>query len=171
MFYMKNISVFAKSLALIMTVTVFASCNGKLSQQTESDTAVGEVSDKTENNNDNAESVANITTDDFIVLVSDFRTNPDEWNFKGTRPVVIDFYATWCGPCRKMAPIFEKVAAMHSKNVDFFRVDIDQEKELANYIGIEAIPTLMFIPVKGKPTTIVGEMDEESLSKKIKELL
>ena len=50
---------------------------------------------ETENNNDNAESVANITTDDFIVLVSDFRTNPDEWNFKGTRPVVIDFYATW----------------------------------------------------------------------------
>ena len=70
-----------------------------------------------------------------------------------------------------MTPTFEKVAAMHSKNVDFFRVDIDQEKELANYIGIEAIPTLMFIPVEGKPMTIVGEMDEESLSKKIKELL
>ena len=53
--------------------------------------------------------VKNLTSAEFKQLIMDFDSSPNEWKFKGTRPVVIDFYATWCGPCRQMAPIYNKV--------------------------------------------------------------
>ena len=58
--------------------------------------------------------------------------------------VVIDFYATWCGPCKMLAPIFEQVAA-EKENVTFVKVDVDEAGELANLFGITSIPTVVYI--------------------------
>ena len=86
---------------------------------------------------------------------------PDEWVFAGSRPAVIDFYTTWCGPCKMMAPVVESLAGKYAGKIDFYKVDIDQESELASVFGISSIPTFLFIPVKGKPSVQMGAMQKE----------
>lgn len=115
--------------------------------------------------------VKNLTSAEFKQLIMDFDSSPNEWKFKGTRPVVIDFYATWCGPCRQMAPIYNKVAAQYTSKVDFYRVDVDEEGELANWMQIQSIPTFMFIPTKGMPTVSMGSMAEEEMKHQVAALL
>lgn len=115
--------------------------------------------------------VKNLTSSEFKQLIMDFDSSPNEWKFKGTRPVVIDFYATWCGPCRQMAPIYNKVAELYFSKVDFYRVDADEEGELANWMQIQSIPTFMFIPAKGMPTVSMGSMAEKEMEQQVAALL
>ena len=91
----------------------------------------------------------------------DYEAHPDEWVFAGSRPAVIDFYTTWCGPCKMMAPVVESLAGKYAGKVDFYKVDIDRESELASVFGISSIPTFLFIPVKGKPSVQMGAMQKE----------
>lgn len=90
--------------------------------------------------------------------IMDYEAHPDEWVFAGSRPAVIDFYTTWCGPCKMMAPVVESLAEKYAGKIDFYKVDIDQESELASVFGISSIPTFLFIPVKGKPSVQMGAM-------------
>ena len=76
-------------------------------------------------------------------------------------PVVVDFWADWCGPCKMMAPVVESLAGKYAGKIDFYKVDIDQESELASVFGISSIPTFLFIPVKGKPSVQMGAMQKE----------
>ena len=112
-----------------------------------------------------------LTTSDFKQKVMDYETHPQEWVFAGHRPVVIDFYATWCRPCKMMSPIVEQLAKQYAGKVDFYKVDIDQEPELASVFGIQSIPTFLFIPMKGKPTAQMGMMEKEEMEKVIKGIL
>ena len=68
---------------------------------------------------------------EFLQKVSDYASNPDDWKYLGDKPCVIDFYATWCGPCRQMSPIIEELAEELEGKVIFYKVDVDQEPELA----------------------------------------
>lgn len=115
--------------------------------------------------------VISLTTDDFVERVADFRSSPDKFQFKGTRPAVVDFYATWCGPCKQMAVIFDKSAAKFAGKVDFYRVDIDKESELADFMGIQSIPTILYIPTNGDPQINIGLVEEQEFNSKIMELL
>lgn len=112
--------------------------------------------------------VTYLTTADFKQKVMDYETHPQEWVFSGHRPVVIDFYATWCRPCKMMSPIVEQLAKQNAGKVDFYKVDIDQEPELASVFGIQSIPTFLFIPMKGKPTAQMGMMEKEEMEKVVK---
>ena len=76
-------------------------------------------------------------------------------------PVLIDLWADWCGPCKMMAPVVESLAGKYAGKIDFYKVDIDQESELASVFGISSIPTFLFIPVKGKPSVQMGAMQKE----------
>ena len=102
-----------------------------------------------------------LTASDFRKKIMDYEAHPDEWVFAGSRPAVIDFYTTWCGPCKMMAPVVESLAGKYAGKIDFYKVDIDQESELASVFGISSIPTFLFIPVKGKPSVQMGAMQKE----------
>lgn len=100
--------------------------------------------------------------------------NPDtmmqEWKFLGSRPAVIDFYAAWCGPCKMLSPILDEVAKQYEGRVDIYKVNVDEEPELANAFNIRSIPTLYFIPMNGKPRMTVGGMSKAELVKAIENL-
>lgn len=133
-------------------------------QNTQKQTETKSSADKSSANG----KVIYLTTADFKQKVMDYETHPQEWVFAGHRPVVIDFYATWCRPCKMMSPIVEQLAKQNAGKVDFYKVDIDQEPELASVFGIQSIPTFLFIPMKGKPTAQMGMMEKEEMEKVIK---
>jgi len=96
-----------------------------------------------------------ITRDYFLKHVYDYKACK-EFTFKGVKPVVIDFWATWCGPCMKMLPQMEKLAEKYKDQVIFLKVNADKEKELCNVFNVNSLPTLMFIPKEGEPVVEIG---------------
>ena len=112
-----------------------------------------------------------LTLSEFKNKVMDFDKNPDSWNFKGDKPAIIDFYATWCGPCKATAPILDSLAEEYQGKIDVYKVDVDKEQELASIFGIRSIPSLLFIPMKGEPKMQVGAMGRIDLEKAIKNTL
>ena len=82
--------------------------------------------------------------------------------------VLVDFYATWCGPCKMTAPIIERLARQYKGKIDFYKVDIDQERELAQLFGIQSIPAFLFIPLLGQPTIQMGAMQMADFEEIIK---
>lgn len=89
----------------------------------------------------------------------------------GSKPMVIDFFATWCGPCKELSPILEEVEQNHKGDVIFKRIDVDKEAELAMEFHIEAVPTLMFVTPNGEYQTLLGLQDAATIESKIAELL
>ena len=85
--------------------------------------------------------------------------------------ILIDFFAKWCGPCKMMAPIVESLAQKYVGKIDFYKVDIDQEPELAPGFGIRSIPAFLFIPLKGNPTMQMGAMQKEDFEEIIGKMM
>ena len=112
-----------------------------------------------------------LTLSEFKNKVMDFDKDPDNWNFKGDKPAIIDFYATWCGPCKATAPILDSLAEEYQDKIVVYKVDVDKEQELASIFGIRSIPSLLFIPMKGEPKMQVGAMGRIDLEKAIKNTL
>ncbi len=106
----------------------------------------------------------------FLEKIFDYEKEK-EWKYLGTRPAIIDFYADWCGPCKMVAPILEKVAAEFDGKLDVYKVDTDKEQELAGAFGIQSIPSLLFIPASGQPQMARGALDRASFDKVIAEVL
>ncbi len=103
--------------------------------------------------------------------VMDFKSNPKTWNFKGDKPAIIDFYATWCGPCKATAPILEEIAGDYAGQIDVYKVDVDKQRELANLFGIRSIPSILFIPKTGEPSMQTGAMNKAQFEEVIKSVL
>lgn len=97
---------------------------------------------------------------DFTRDVWDFETYPDSFAFKGKMPCVIDFYATWCGPCKKIAPVMESLAKEFNGKVTVYKVDIDAEHKLSTVLKIRNIPTVYFLKEGTRPSFSVGAKDE-----------
>ncbi|MCQ2229920.1 MAG: thioredoxin [Bacteroidales bacterium] len=111
-----------------------------------------------------------LSTSEFKESVFDY-TASKEWKFKGIRPCVIDFYATWCGPCKMVAPILESLAADYDGKIDIYKVDVDKEKELAAVFGVRSIPTMLWVPMDEQPSLTQGAMQKEALTELIDVLL
>ena len=114
-----------------------------------------------------AGTVTYLTTTAFRRIIADDRAQ--RWAYKGSRPAVVDFYAEWCGPCRKMAPVVAQVAKAHAGRIDFYKVDIDKEQELAAALGINSIPAFLIIPAYGTPTLLTGAMPRADFERAVVE--
>ena len=115
--------------------------------------------------------VVHITKADFLKKVYDFEKNPDEWKYLGSQPAIVDFYADWCGPCRQLSPVLDELAKEYSGKLTIYKVNVDNERGLATFFGIRSIPTLLFIPMKGKPQRSLGALSKTELKEIIKDVL
>ena len=124
-----------KDLFLISVVLLLVSCS------------MSAKSDKNETGGVAAQGeVVVLNKADFLTKVYNYEKNQSEWVYEGTKPCIVDFYADWCGPCKKVSPIL---------------------KELAAAFGIQSIPTLLFIPAKGKPQIAQGALSKEQFVEQI----
>lgn len=112
-----------------------------------------------------------LTKVEFLKKVVDYEGNPTEWKYLGEKPAIIDFYASWCGPCKRVAPILDELAAEYGDKIDIYKIDTEQELELAAAFGIRSIPTLLFVPMEGKPQMVQGAIGKADFEKIIQEVL
>lgn len=115
--------------------------------------------------------VIHINQSEFIEKVYDYKKNPDKWVYEGSKPAIVDFYADWCGPCRRLSPVLEKLAEKYKDKIVIYKVNTDKERELAAAFGITSLPTLVFIPLRDTPQVSQGALPQEVLEKGIEEVL
>ena len=115
--------------------------------------------------------VKHLTHNEFLHKVWDFEDDPNTFKYRGKLPAVVDFYADWCGPCRRVAPIMEKMAEEFEGRLVVYKVNTDQERDLAAAFNVKSIPMVLFIPVKGQPLMQVGAMQEADYRRIIEEKL
>jgi thioredoxin 1 len=111
-----------------------------------------------------------LTKDTFISKVFDYEKNK-EWNFQGELPCLIDFYADWCSPCKMVAPILEELATEYSGKINIYKVDTEEQQELASVFGIRSIPSLLFCPADGAPQMAMGALPKDTFKKAIEDIL
>ena len=111
-----------------------------------------------------------LTKASFKEKVFDFETKK-EWSYQGELPAIVDFYAEWCGPCKMLGPILDKLAEEYTGRIVIYKVDTDKEGELAATFGIMSVPSLLFIPLKGQPQMAVGVLSKEAFHKAIDQVL
>ena len=112
----------------------------------------------------------NLTADTFKTKVFDFEQGKD-WKFAGDKPCIIDFYADWCGPCKMLSPILGELADKYAGKLDVYKVNTDEEQKLSALFGIQSIPTLLFVPLSGKPQLAQGALPKQNLEQVITDVL
>ena len=153
---MKLIKSIMSAFAIVLATTACAGNGGENNEPTKED---------------NKMEVVSLNKAEFLKKVYDFEANPNDWKFEGKRPAIVDFYATWCGPCKALHPVLEELSKEYSGKVDIYQIDVDQEKELAAAFGIRSIPTLLLIPMKEEPRITQGALPKDQLKKAIDEFL
>ena len=114
--------------------------------------------------------VEHLSKETFLNKVFNFEKNKD-WKFEGERPCVIDFYADWCGPCKMVAPVLEGLAKDFDGKIDVYKVNTEEEQELASAFGIRSIPSFLFVPSEGQPQMAMGALPKETFIKAFKDVL
>lgn len=89
----------------------------------------------------------------------------------GQKPVVVDFWATWCGPCRALAPVVEEIASEYEGKAEVVKCNVDDCGDIATKYGIRSIPTLLFFKGGEVVDRLVGAVPKSSITSKIDALL
>lgn len=161
------------ALATVLTVGLFA-CSGK---KAEGDKSSNGSVETVQNAPSTASAAAtsgvpiHLTKEEFLKKVVNYEANSTEWKYLGDKPCIIDFWATWCPPCKVIAPILQDLAKEYDGQIYIYKVDVDVEKELAQAFGIQSIPTLLFVPMNGEPKAEVGAISKEVFKEKIDNFL
>ncbi len=111
-----------------------------------------------------------LTLDTFKEKIFNWDEGKD-WKYKGELPCIIDFYADWCGPCKMVAPVLEELAKEYEGKVTIYKVDTEEQQELAGVFGISSIPTIMFCPMEGQPQAAAGALPKSSFESAINDVL
>lgn len=149
--------IFITSLVLL---TLFASCKKEDNKESQDKL-------KTENKM----STIHLTKEMFLTKVVNYEENSTEWKYLGDKPCIIDFYADWCGPCKAVAPVLEELAAEYEGKIYIYKVNTEDQQELAQAFGIQSIPTIYFCPMEGKPQMAMGALPKATLKQAIEEVL
>jgi thioredoxin 1 len=111
-----------------------------------------------------------LTKEQFLTKVFNYEKNKD-WKFEGDIPCIIDFYAEWCQPCKMVAPILEDLSDEYKGKVNIYKVNTEQEQELAGAFGIRSIPSMLFVPQEGQPQMAAGALPKDALEKAMGDVL
>lgn len=147
------------TLPLLLVVMSLISCGAKTKEV------------KDESNNKEKTYAISLTKEEFRKKVVDYTANPEEWLFIADKPVIIDFWAEWCVYCRRLAPVLEKLAQEYDGEIYVYKVNTEEEREVAAAFGIRSLPTLLFIPLNKDPQVVQGAIPKKELKKVIDEFL
>lgn len=111
-----------------------------------------------------------LTNEDFKEKIFNYETSED-WAYKGDLPAIVDFYADWCGPCKMVAPVLEELSKDYEGKIRVYKVNTDEESDVAGVFGVRSIPTILFIPMEGNPQTAMGALPKVQFVKAIKDVL
>jgi len=111
-----------------------------------------------------------LTKETFKEKVFNFEANK-EWKYEGSKPCLIDFYANWCGPCKMVAPILEELQKEYGESIVIYKVNTEDEQELAGMFGVQSIPSLLFVPQEGQPQMAMGALPKPTFEKAIADVL
>lgn len=151
-----------KILILLLAAASVLSCAARPGEQKK---------DKQNTKKENTMGTIHLNKNEFLSRVVNYEANPDQWKYLGDKPAIVDFYASWCGPCRTIAPILEELAEQYKDQIYIYKVNTEEEQELAAAFNIRSIPTLLFIPMTGSPQIAMGAMSKENFEQAIREIL
>ena len=110
---------------------------------------------------DTVYTVHSINQDQFREVIADW--SAVEWEMLNPRPVVVDFYADWCQPCKRLEPMLRQIAQHYKGTVDFYRINVDENSDIADVFQIRSIPFLLICPLKGEPKSVIGVYPQQEL--------
>ena len=159
--YMRKLSV----ITILLISFGLMSCGNIQGNQQVDKPAIENEGDATETNTSDEVTPEYLTYETFKEKVWDFEKNSTEWVYKGEVPCVIDFYADWCGPCKMVAPILEELNEEYKGKLNIFKVNTEEQQQLAGMFGVQSIPSLLFVPKEGQPQMAQGALSKDSFKK------
>lgn len=150
-------------LSLFLVFVGVTACNGKQANSNQSQESAVVAKD--------GSAPIHLTKADFLKKVDNYEADSKNWKYLGDKPAIIDFYADWCGPCRLVAPLLDELAKEYAGKIVVYKVNVDKESGLANDFAIRSIPTIWFVPMKGKPQVVQGALSKEQLKNYIDTVL
>jgi thioredoxin 1 len=146
-------------IVLGLAILPYYSCQSQQSEETKKESTTYSV-----------QTIEHLTAATFKQKIFNYEINK-EWKFIGKKPVIIDFYAEWCGPCKRMAPTIAQIAEQYKGKIDVYKVNVDNEQELAAAFGISSIPSVLFIPLSNQPLMSTGLISKTDFDNTIKDFL
>lgn len=147
-----------KSVGFVAMLLVLTNCNA----QTKPESKPSKTSSES--------GVIHLNATEFKQQVFDYE-NSKEWKYLGSKPAILDFYADWCSPCKMLAPHLEALQKEYGGNIQIYKINTDEQRELAGAFGIQSLPTIVFVPMDGKPTAVMGYRDKADLENVITDVL
>ncbi len=118
----------------------------------------------------NAQEVIELTPDDFAQKVYNFRTE-GPWKYLGDKPAIIDCFTPWCVHCKTLMPRLQRLAKAYAGQIIVYSINGEKAPNLMRQLGIQAYPSLLFIPMSEIPTLSMGALSEEDLIKGVESIL